>query len=237
MTYTLLARCPHSGALGIGVATHSLAVGGLCPVVICPVVISGVGALASQAFVNATLKTLGASLLRAGHPAAQVLEMLRGADPNFAFRQVAVLDRRGDGAVHTGARCRAWAGHVAGPGFIACGNVLRDEGVVRAMATAFLAAPGAALAERLLRGLEAGRDAGGQVGGSGPLPERSASLLVHAADEEHAQIDLRVDGHATAVQELRRLQDEFAPYVAFHALRWRDPASAPPQEQFVASLK
>jgi uncharacterized Ntn-hydrolase superfamily protein len=231
MTYTLLARCPRSGALGIGVATYSLGVGGLCPVVV-----SGVGAVASQAFVNPTLKTLGASLLRAGHPAAQVLEMLRGADPHFDFRQVAVLDRRGDAAIHTGPRCRAWAGHVTGPGFVACGNVLRDEGVARAMAEAFATAPDAPLAERLLRALEAGRDAGGQVGGTGPLPERSASLLVHAAEEEHALIDLRVDGHATAVQELRRLYDEFSPYVAFHALRWRDPGSAPPQERFVATL-
>jgi uncharacterized Ntn-hydrolase superfamily protein len=232
MTYTLLARCPRSGALGIGIATYSLAVGGLCPVVI-----SGVGALASQAFVNPMLKTLGARLLRAGHPAAQVLEMLRGADPQFAFRQVAVLDRRGDVAIHTGERCRAWAGHVAGPGFVAFGNVLRGEGVAQAMAAAFQAAPGAPLAERLLRGLEAGRDAGGQVGGSGPLPERSASLLVHETEEEHALLDLRVDSHATAVQELRRLHDEFAPYIAFHALRWRDPGAAPPQEQFVASLR
>jgi len=232
MTYTLLARCPRSGALGIGVATYSLAVGGLCPLVV-----SGVGAVASQAFVNPTLKTLGASLLRAGHPAAQVLEMLRGADPDFDFRQVAVIDRRGDSAVQTGPRCRAWAGHVAGPGFVACGNVLRDAGVARAMAEAFAAAPDAPLAERLLRGLEAGRDAGGQVGGTGPLPERSASLLVHAADEEHALIDLRVDRHATAVQELRSLHDEFAPYVAFHAGRWRNPGAALPQEQFVAMLR
>ncbi len=232
MTYTLLARCPHSGALGVGIATYSLAVGGLCPVVI-----SGVGAMTSQAFVNPTLKTLGARLLSAGHPAAQVLEMLRGADPHFVFRQVAVLDRRGEVAMHTGARCRAWAGHVAGQGFVACGNVLRDAGVAEAMAAAFAAAPGASLAERLLRGLEAGRDAGGQVGGAGPLPERSAALLVHAPEEEHALIDLRVDSHAKAVEELRRLHDEFAPYVAFHALRWRDPAAAPPQEQFVASLR
>jgi uncharacterized Ntn-hydrolase superfamily protein len=231
MTYTLVARCARSGALGIGVATYSLAVGGLCPAVV-----SGVGAVASQAFVNPTFRTLGANLLRAGHPAAQVLEMLRGADPDFAYRQVAVVDRRGGTACHTGAHCRAWAGHVAGPGFIACGNVLQDEGVAQAMADAFAAAPEAALAERMLRALEAGRDAGGQVGGSGHLPERSASLLVHAAEEEHAAFDLRVDGHADAVTELRRLHDEFAPYVAFHALRWRNPAGAQPQERFVASL-
>jgi uncharacterized Ntn-hydrolase superfamily protein len=231
MTYTVVARCARSGALGIGVATYSLAVGGLCPVVV-----SGTGALASQAFVNPTLKTLGARLLRAGHPAAQVMELLRGADPDFAWRQVAVVDRRGGTACHTGPQCRAWAGHVAGPGYVACGNVLRDEGVARAMAAAFEADPAAALGERLLRAIEAGRDAGGQAGGAGHLPERSAALLVHEAAEEHAALDLRVDGHADAVTELRRLHDEFAPYVAFHALRWRNPSAAPPQERFVAGL-
>jgi uncharacterized Ntn-hydrolase superfamily protein len=231
MTYTLIGRCNRTGMLGVGIATYSLAVGGLCPVVV-----SGVGAMTSQAFVNPSLKTLGARLLRAGHPAGQVLEMLRGADPHFEFRQVAVLDRRGDAACHTGPRCRDWAGHVAGPGFVACGNVLKDAGVARAMAEAFVAAPDGDLGERLLRALEAGRDAGGQVGGAGQLPERSAALLVHGA-EEHALINLRVDGHAAAVTELRRLHDEFRPYHAFHELRWRDPAAAPPQERFVASLK
>ncbi|HEV7263997.1 MAG TPA: DUF1028 domain-containing protein [Falsiroseomonas sp.] len=232
MTYTLIGRCGRTGALGIGVATYSLVVGGLCPVVI-----SGCGALASQAFVNPTLKTLGARLLRAGHPASQVLALLRDADPHAAFRQVAVLDRRGDGACHTGQHCRDWAGHVAGPDFIACGNVLRDGGVARAMAEAFLATPEAALGERLLRALEAGRDAGGQMGGAGHLPERSASLLVHEAAEEHALLDLRIDRHADAVAELRLLYDDFRPYLAFHALRWRNPAEAPPQERFVASLR
>lgn len=231
MTYTLLGRCGRTGALGVGIATYSLAVGGLCPVVI-----SGVGALTSQAFVNPTLKSLGARMLRAGHPAPQVLEMLRGADPQFDFRQVAVLDRRGDAACHTGPRCRDWAGHVEGPDFLACGNVLKDRGVAAAMAAAFIADPGADLGERLMRALEAGRDAGGQVGGAGHLPERSAALLVHDAAEEHAVLDLRVDGHGDAVTELRRLHDEFRPYVAFHALRWRNPGDAPPQERFVASL-
>jgi uncharacterized Ntn-hydrolase superfamily protein len=232
MTYTLIGRCARTGALGIGIATYSLAVGGLCPVVI-----SDVGAMTSQAFVNPVLKTLGARLLRDGYQASQVLEMLRSADPHFAFRQVAVLDRRGNSACHDGPSCRAWAGNVAGPGFVACGNVLKDASVTAAMAEAFAATWEVGLAERLMRALEAGRDAGGQVGGSGHLAERSAALLVHMPEEEHAVIDLRVDLHADAVTQLRRVHDEFAPYVAFHALRWRNPGAVQPQEQFVASLK
>jgi uncharacterized Ntn-hydrolase superfamily protein len=161
---------------------------------------------------------------------------LRDADPDFEYRQVAVLDRRGDAACHTGTNCRDWAGHLCGPGYIACGNVLQNVGVVQAIANAFVVAPELALAERLLRGIEAGRDAGGQVGGTGHLPERSASLLVHATAEDHALIDLRVDGHSDAVTELRRLFDEFEPYTDFHEMRWRAPSKAVPQEHFVASL-
>jgi uncharacterized Ntn-hydrolase superfamily protein len=104
------------------------------------------------------------------------------------------------------------------------------------MAEAFESAREMPLAERLMRSLEAGRDAGGQVGGSGHLPERSAALIVHGRGDA-PEIDLRVDLHDHAVDQLRRLHDEYIPYVAFHRLRWLDPASAPPQERFVAELK
>ena len=86
-----------------------------------------------------------------------------------------------------------------------------------------------------MRALEAGRTAGGQRGLDGPLPERSASLLVHDG-EEHALLDLRVDSHPDAVVELRRLLDEFEPYLPFYRQRWREPAKAAPQDAFVRNL-
>ena len=101
MTYTLLARCPKTGALGVSIATYSLAVGSKCPAIA-----SKVGAITTQAFVNPTLKALGLRLLGLGHPAAQVLELLRGADNDFEFRQVALVDRNGQVACHTGSRTR-----------------------------------------------------------------------------------------------------------------------------------
>jgi uncharacterized Ntn-hydrolase superfamily protein len=67
------------------------------------------------------------------------------------------------------------------------------------------------------------------------LPERSAHLLVHEADE-HPAIDLRVDSHPDAVTELRCLLDEFRPYIPFYRQRWKDPARAAPQDAFVRSL-
>jgi len=231
MTYTLVARCPRSGAFGIGIATYSLAVGAKCPAIA-----TGTGALTTQAFVNPTFKALGLRLLSQGHPAAQVTEQLRGADPDFDFRQVAIIDRRGDVVCHTGTGTRQWSGHRIGAGFAALGNVLKDEGVVAAMADAYQAGDKHELAERIMRALEAGHVAGGQHGLDGPLPERSASLLVHDG-EEHALLDLRVDSHPEAVVEMRRLLDEFKPYIPFYRERWREPAKAAPQDAFVKGLQ
>ena len=231
MTYTILGHCSGTGAFGIGIATYSLAVGGLCPAIR-----SNVGVVTSQAFVNPELRGLGATLLANGFPAAQALEQLKAADPNIDFRQIGLLDRFGRGAAFTGTKTRPWTGHLIGSDYVVLGNVLAGEAVIRAMAEAFERSPDAALAERLLVGLEAGRDGGGQVGGSGHLPERSAALIVHGRGET-PEIDLRVDLHESAVEQLRRLHEEYAPYVAFHRGRWLDPANAPPQEQFVAELK
>ncbi len=230
MTYTILARCERTGALGIGIATYSLAVGAKVPAIA-----TGVGAVASQAFVNPTFRNLGVRLLELGHPAQQVLVMLKASDPDIEFRQLALVDRWGGVACHTGGRTRPWTGSRIGDGYAAFGNVLKDEGVAGAMATAFERTAKLQLGERLMLALEAGRDAGGQVGGAGHLPERSASILVHETDA-HPALDLRVDSHPDAVSELRRVLDEFTPYVPFYRLRWRDPANAPPQEQFVKSL-
>ena len=230
MTYTLIARCPRSGAFGIGIATYSLAVGAKCPAIA-----TGVGALTTQAFVNPTFKALSLRLLGQGFPAASVLEQLRDADPDFEYRQVALIDRRGDAVCHTGAKTRPWSGHHIGDGFVALGNVLKGEPVVAAMADAYQAQGTSELAERIMRALEAGRVVGGQHGLDGPLPERSASLLVHDG-EEHASLDLRVDSHIDAVGEMRRVFDEFRPYVPFYRQRWREPGNAAPQDAFVSAL-
>jgi uncharacterized Ntn-hydrolase superfamily protein len=230
MTFTLIGRCPRSGALGIGITSYSLAVSSKCPAVA-----THVGAITSQAFVNPTFKALGLRLLALGHPAAQTLDLLRGADPDFAFRQVAIVDRWGNAACHTGEKTRPWTGHRTGDGFVALGNVLKGEAVVDAMAEAYAKDAGLDLAERIMRALEAGRDAGGQHGLDGPLPERSAGILIHEQDE-HPALDLRVDSHPDAVRELRRVVDEFRPYVPFYRQRWLTPSKAQPQDAFVKSL-
>ena len=230
MTFTLLGHCSRTGQVGIGVATYSLVVGALCPALQ-----GGVGAISSQAFVNFELRALGLNLLKQGHPAEQTLALMKQADPQIEFRQLMVLDSFGRGAGFTGAHTRPWTGHKSGPGYVAAGNVLAGEHVVEAMVDAFTATPGEPLDERLLRAIEAGRDAGGQVGGQGHLPERSAAVIVrgHSPRDE---LDLRVDSHPTAVAQIRAIREEWTPYRDFHWLRHVDPAKAPPQEVFVAGL-
>lgn len=230
MTFTILGHCARTGQVGVGITSYSLVVGALCPAVD-----GDAGVVSSQAFVNPELRGLGLNLLRQGHPAAQALQLAHAADPLIEFRQLLVLDRNGRGAGFTGSRTRPWAGHKVGPGYVVAGNVLVGEPVIEAMAAAFAAAPDADLDARLLAAVEAGRDAGGQAGASGHLPERSAALMVRGRASSD-ELDLRVDCHPEAVAQLRALREEWAPHRAFHHLRHVDPASAPPQEQFIAGL-
>ena len=172
MTYTVIGRCGTSGRLGIAIATYSLAVGGYCPSIR-----AGVGAVSTQAFVNPGLGPLALRLMALGYRAEKVMAELAESDPEFDWRQIALIDRDGGAVAHTGRNTRPWSGHVTADGVVAMGNVLAGEAVVTAIAEGFEASAGEGLDERLLRALEAGRDAGGQQGADGHLPERSAGLL------------------------------------------------------------
>jgi uncharacterized Ntn-hydrolase superfamily protein len=119
---------------------------------------------------------------------------------------------------------------------VAFGNVLAGPQVIDGIVNGFLAKPDDALEFRLLAALEGGRDAGGQVGNEGHLPERSAAIFV-VSEPDHADIDARVDLHNDAVTELRRVLEEFKLYEVFYRDRGRRPDLAMPQDQFVASLK
>ncbi|MGZ0187556.1 MAG: DUF1028 domain-containing protein [Alphaproteobacteria bacterium] len=225
MTYTIVARCPETERLGVGIATYSLGVGGYCPFVA-----RGVAALSTQAFANPTLGPLATEALAGGHSPAQTLSILEAADLGYAYRQVCIVGQSGDVAMHTGASCRAWAGHEVGDGFAAFGNVLTGEATVAAMAAAYRASSGQSLDQRLLSALEAGRDAGGQAGGDGShLTERSAALIVQGQDIVE-DLNLRVDLHEDAVTELRRVHAGYAPYLEYYVLRARDPANTPAQD-------
>jgi uncharacterized Ntn-hydrolase superfamily protein len=88
MTSILIARCPLTGAFGIGIATYSLAVGSKCPAIA-----TGCGTITTQAFVNPTFKAFGMRLLDNGHPAQQTLELLQASDADIGYRQIGIIDR------------------------------------------------------------------------------------------------------------------------------------------------
>jgi uncharacterized Ntn-hydrolase superfamily protein len=231
MTYSIIARCPHTGRLGLGITTFSIAAGGRCEGIL-----AGVGVCKTQAFINRGNDTLAIELLAQGLSPALVMRTLESNDPDHEYRQIAILDREGKGAAYTGSGTRPWAGHKIGDGYIAFGNVLAGPQVVDAIAAGFMADADAALEFRLLSALEGGRDAGGQVGAQGHLTERSAAIIV-VAQPDHPDIDVRVDLHDDAVVELRRVLEEFKRYEVFYRERGRNPRDAVSQDEFVASLE
>jgi uncharacterized Ntn-hydrolase superfamily protein len=232
MTYTIMGRCGRTGHVGYGIATVSLNVG-----VVCPAVSRAGDLIVSQAYTNRRLKAEGARRLDEGMAASELMAHLATTDPHFSYRQTGILKRDGDLAVHTGEDCKDWKGHVTGDGWLAMGNVLASEEVARAMGAAFTDAPGETLGERLMRALEAGRDAGGQKDGEGRhYTERSARVATYGWDDdgypELSEVDVRVDVHETAIAELRRQFDIVAPLSPYQHLKADDPSSLMPSDQW-----
>jgi uncharacterized Ntn-hydrolase superfamily protein len=231
MTYSIIGRCPHTGRLGLGITTFSLAVGGRCEGVA-----ANIGVCKTQAFPNRTNDPLGVKLLAEGYVPSRVMEMFAANDSEHDYRQIAIMDREGRIAVHTGSGTRGWSGHRIDQDCVAFGNGLVGPQVLTGLIEGFKAKPGDALEYRLMRALEGGRDAGGQGDATSHRPERSAAIKV--VDRlDYPDIDVRVDVHPTAVEELRRVLEEFKLYEEFYRQRGRDPGKAIPQDVFVANLK
>ncbi len=195
-TFSIVARCPRSGMLGVAVSTAVPAVGAICPQVA-----AGVGAVSSQSWVNPYLAIDALKLMREGHPGPAALEQVLAKDGRADLRQVGVVDREGRAAAWTGELCTPWCGDIVMEGCTVQGNMLVGEATLKAMAEAFEGAASCDLAERLLRALEAGQAAGGDKRG-----KQSAALQVHHM-EDYPWLDLRVDEHAQPVSELRRVHD------------------------------
>ncbi len=198
MTFSIVARCPRTGMLGVATSSKALAAGFWVPHVR-----AGVGAIASQSFTNPYLGIDGLTLLEQGLTAARALERIIESDRGRDLRQVAIVDREGNTAAYTGDKCIPWAGALEGSGNVCLGNILVSEDVTKALAHAFETSAYEALPERLLRALEAGQEAGGDRRG-----RQSAGIhIVHT--EEYPYCDLRVDDHPEPVAELRRLFSVF----------------------------
>ena len=206
MTWSILAR-DDAGRFGVAIASRFFAVGALCIHTR-----RGVGALATQALMNPLYGPAGLALLSAGRTAAEVVATLIAGDEGRAHRQLHVLPVSGTAAAHTGASCIEWCGHRVFDGFSVAGNMLAGPQVIEATVNGYLGAEGRPLAERLLAAMAAGEAAGGDKRG-----KQAAALRIHA-DEDHPQLDLRVDDHAEPVNELERLYrkslERYQPFVA-----------------------
>lgn len=196
MTYSVVARDPVNGQLGVAVQSHFF---GSRAVV--PWVLSGIGAVATQAEAEISYGPVGLERLAAGETPRAALDALVKADDGGVERQVAIVDATGRIAVHTGERCIAEAGHVSGEGWSMQANMMRNAGVPEAMADAFTTASGD-LADRMLAALDAAEAAGGDVRG-----RQSAALVVGYGDGKPWErlIDVAVDDSPDPLAELRRL--------------------------------
>ena len=196
MTFSILARDPATGELGVAVQSHYFSVG---PVV--PWAAPGVGAVATQAMVRADYGPRGLALMAGGTPAPEALAQLRAQDDGGAMRQVAMLDAGGQVAAFTGPGCLAAAGDVQGDGVSCQGNILASGAVWPAMLTGYQAA-GGPLAGRLRAALNAALGAGGDLRGM-----QSAALLVVPATGEpwETVVSLRVEDSSAPLDELDRL--------------------------------
>lgn len=200
-TFSIVAFDHATGELGIAVESKFLSVGAVVPWAQ-----AGVGAIATQSWVNTSYGPRGLRMLKQGLTPSQVGQKLIAADKNAAQRQFGIVDAKGRAFTYTGKSCYDWAGGVTGKNFAAQGNILAGAAVVDALASTFEAAHGT-LAERLVAALGAGQTAGGDRRG-----QESAALLVVREKGGYGgfndrYIDLRVDDHPAPIDELKRLLD------------------------------
>lgn len=212
MTYTVVARCPQTKRLGVAMATRAPAVGNRCPVVR-----PRMGAASVQLIADPRQTQLAGRLIDLGYSAPKVLAELQASDPHIQRRQIGIVDSFGNTAAFSGPSKAGYSGHVEGDNFVAMGNAVVSEDVVTAMAESMVASAGQDLADRMMAAVEAGTAAGGQHEG-----QFSAAILVYG-DEPFAEVDLRVDYHEGAVDELRRIYDWFRPLFGYFVERSYNP--------------
>jgi uncharacterized Ntn-hydrolase superfamily protein len=198
-TFSIVARDPSTGEMGVAVQSHWFSVGSNVAWAE-----AGVGAVATQSFIDPSYGRDGLDLMRGGTPADEALKRLLAKDEGRDVRQVAMIDARGRVAAHTGAKCIEAAGDHTGANYSVQANLMSNARVWPAMARAFESARGD-LAERMLAALDAAQGVGGDIRG-----RQSAAIVVVRAESTGKPwadriFDLRVDDHPEPLKELRRL--------------------------------
>jgi uncharacterized Ntn-hydrolase superfamily protein len=198
-TFSVVAFDPSTKDLGVAVHSRYFSVGSVVPWAE-----AGVGAVATQSFVNVSYGPRGLQLLKQGLTVDEVIKRLTSEDEERDFRQLGIIDSRGNPAAFTGKKCLEWAGSKVGRNYAAQGNILASGKVVENMGRRFESANGD-LADKLAAALQGGDEAGGDARG-----RQSASLLVvrkgfGRGGYGDTYIDLRVEDHSNPIKELKRL--------------------------------
>lgn len=200
-TFSIVARDPQTGDMGVAVQSHWFSVGSVVSWAE-----AGVGAVATQSFVDPGYGLKGLGLMRGGTSAPDALKRLVMEDPQPDGRQVAMVDAQGRVDAHTGKAAVAFAGHLVGEQFSVQANMMANAKVWPAMAEAYRTSPGD-LADRMLAALDAAQAAGGDARG-----QQSAALVVVKAKGTgrpwvgaDTLFELRIEDHPQPLVELRRL--------------------------------
>lgn len=205
-TFSIVARDPQTGEMGVAVQSHWFSVGSLVAWGE-----AGVGVVATQSFVNPSFGQRGLELLKKGMTAQEVVDNLIASDEGRDVRQLAIVDSKGNSAAYTGKKCIAEAGHIVGDGYSVQANMMLNNTVWSAMSKAFENSKGP-LAERLVAALEAAQKEGGDIRG-----KQSACLLVVKGKAsgnlwEDRLIDLRVEDNPEPIAEIKRLLKVYRAY-------------------------
>ena len=204
-TFSIVARDPQTGEMGVAVASRFFSVGSVVPYAR-----ADAGAVATQANANVAWGPRGLALLAQGKTAQQTLRELLRSDKDPKARQVGIVAADGTSATYSGPECNAWAGGRSGPNYAVQGNILAGEAVVNNMVKNFEETTGP-LSIRLVAALE-----GGQAGGGDTRGQQSAALLIVKKDcgvwlHNDVVLRLQVDDNPEPIKELRRLVEKSVP--------------------------
>lgn len=219
MTFSIVARCRNSGMFGVAVTSSSPAVAARCAFAE-----AGVGAVATQNITDPSLGKRGLGLLRAEADALETIDTLLASTDHMDYRQVLVIDRSGDAAIHSGKHTLGVWGEAVTKNAAAAGNLLADKSVPRTMIHAFEESEASSLhlADRLLDVLKSGLAAGGEAG-----PIHSAGIKI-VDRVSWPIVDLRIDWtEGCPITELESLWKLYEPQMDDYVTRALDPSSAP----------
>jgi len=216
MTFSLVARCKETGMLGTAVTSSSPAVAARCSYTR-----SNVGAVSTQNVTDPSLGKKSLDFLETGLTSIQVVEKIKSTNKHLEYRQVLIIDSKGNTAIHSGNNSLGIWSEAVGDNVISAGNLLANKEVTKVIVSAFEQNKGH-LADRMLAGLQAGLDAGGEEG-----PIHSAGIKI-SHQVSWPIIDLRCDWTEDCpITKLFEIWKVYKPQVDDYLQRAMDPVDAP----------